>query len=214
MGVHVDVPSGAIRIAPGDVVDQPFTVHNTGCGTDRFTFEVTGSSSTWTTVEPPVMELRAGSGAAARLRFHPPRVAHVRAGEVPFGVLAVSAGTATCRMVEGLLLVASFDDTRVELDPPVQEGRRASYRLQVHNGGNTLLHLTVRADCDDADVSLRCRPGTLSLHPGEVRSCRVDVRVPRAAANRSPNGHVFRVIAQPVGRDPIVVGGLLLPPRR
>ena len=117
-------------------------------------------------------------------------------------------------MVEGLLLVAAFDDTRVELDPPVQEGRRASYRLQVHNGGNSPLHVTVRADCDTTEVALRCRPGTLSLHPGELRSARVDVKVPRSVGNRSPQGHVFRVVVTPVGRDPIVVGGLLVPPRR
>jgi len=210
MSVHVTLPAGAVRIDPGEVVEYVAVVHNTGRATDHLTFEVVGSPSTWTTVDPPVLTLDAGASTAVRLWFRPPKAAHIRAGEAPFGLLAVAHDSRTTGLVEGLVHVGRFDQTQAELVPPLLEGRRGTYRLEVQNRGNATVQVQTRAHEVDDSIAVRCRPRNLTLHPGGTASCRVDVRS-LDAENRT-EGSTFRVVAEIAGTFPIATVGTLLPP--
>ena len=212
MSVHVTLPAGAVRIDPGEVVELVAVVHNTGRAPDHLAFEVVGTPSSWTTVDPPALTLDPAATAAVRLRFRPPRAAHIRAGEAPFGLLVVAHDSRTTALSEGLLLVGRFDHTQAELVPPLLEGRRGTYRLEVENRGNVTVHLVTRAHEVDDSIAVCCRPRTLTLRPGGTASCRVDVR--SLDADRTAEGSTFRVIAEAAGAFPIAVIGTLLPPPR
>jgi hypothetical protein len=189
-------------------------IRNTGRHPDRLTFEVVGSAASWTTLDPPVLGLDSGAGAVLRVVFHPPRAAHVRAGQTPFGLLTTSERDKVSSIVEELLVLGSFADLSLELAPPLCEGSRGRYVFVVHNGGNTTVHMTITARDVDGALALACSSPAMTVYPGSSGSCQVRAHA-RGRRWRGPTApHQFQVIAHVRGEDPIMLTGTLLPARR
>ncbi len=210
MPVHVRMPVGAIALAPGDHVTCEVAVTNTGPTADRFTFEVLGTAGSWTTVDPPVLALPAGSTGRLVVHFHPPRAAHVRAGPTPFGLLTTSHQGIASSVVEELLVVRRFAELDAELIPPVQRGRAATYKLILHNGGNSTLHVRLYGRDPGGVLAVGCSPPGLTVFPGTAGSCRVRVRSNHHRWRGETASRRFHVIARPEGEDPLLVEGTLL----
>ena len=210
MPVHVRMPVGAIALAPGGDATCEVAVTNTGPTADRFTFEVLGTASSWTTLDPPVLALPPGTVGRLAVHFHPPRAAHVRAGTTPFGLLTTSDDGTSTSVVEELLVVDRFTELSAELIPRVQQGRTATYRLVLRNGGNSTLHVSVSGRDLGGVLAIGCFPPGLTVFPGKTRSCRVRVRPSRRRWCGETTPRQFQIVARPEGEDPFLLEGTLL----
>lgn len=210
MAVQVVLPDRSIPLAPGGDVRREIRVRNIGPFIDRFTFEVVGAAASWTTVEPPVLTLGPDEIGSLLVRFHPPRAAHVRAGQIPFGLVTTSARNGAGSVTEQLLELGRFADTTLELAQRTVRPGGGTFRLVVGNGGNSTLCARLRGRASDAAVQVECMPRQLTVFPGEAGQCRVRVR-----ARRRWRGPVlaipFQVMVDPgAGTSPLIATGELL----
>ena len=210
MPVQVRFPVGTIVLDPGYQAVCDVAVENIGVAADRFTFEVLGTACSWTTLYPSVLALAPGTAGTLRVHFHPPRAAHVRAGRIPFGLLATSEHDRSSAVVEELLVLGRFADLSAELIPLLREGSSGNYQLAVHNAGNSPVHLTVIARDVDVRLAFRCSPPALTVFPGTTEHCRVRARLRHRHWRGETAATRFQVIARPVGEEPITVVGTLL----
>lgn len=210
MPVQVRFPVGTIALNPGCQATCDVAVENIGVTADRFIFEVLGTACSWTTLYPSVLALAPGTAGTLRVHFHPPRAAHVRAGRIPFGLLATSEHDRSSAVVEELLVLGRFADISAELIPPLRAGSSGTYQLAVHNAGNSPVHLTVIARGADVPLAFRCSPPALTIFPGTTECCQVRARLRHRYWCGETGASRFQVIARPVGEEPITVVGALL----
>lgn len=175
MRAQVLLPDGCIRIEPGCHATEHVQVRNLALTADRFTFEVVGAAASWTTLDPPILELGPEATGQVTLHFHPPRAAHVRAGRMPFGVLTTSALGAGS-VVEQLLEVGSFTDTALDLVPCAVHRRSATFRLLVANRGNATVRATLRGRDPGSALRVDCVPSRITVFPGGVAQSHIRVR--------------------------------------
>ncbi|GLY69057.1 COG1470 family protein [Amycolatopsis taiwanensis] len=203
MVVRIELPPEPITIEPGGRRSCEVMVHNLAAHPDRFLLEVIGSAAHWTDIDPPTLTLGARSSGRIRLVFHPPRASHVRAGTIPFALLAGAAASGRTAMAEGQLSLGTFFDTELELLPRRIGRKRAYYLLQVHNRGNDAVHLELRGRPRGQRLRIDCTPAALVLFPGQAEQARIDVR--RTAGDRGDRLTEFQVIAHPAGQDPRIL---------
>lgn len=139
--------------------------------------ELAGAAASWATIEPPVLTLAPGDAADVRIRFHPPRSSHVRAGAVPFALLATSERDLASVMTEQLLAVSRFVETGLELRPVAVRRRSARYVVDVHNRGNDTVRLTLHGRDVGGLLDVLCEPAEVAVFPGLVEQAVVHVRM-------------------------------------
>lgn len=211
MPAHVQLPPKPVTIDPGGEAVCPAWVRNTALTADRFALELVGSAASWSTVVPPVLQLGPDSVGRIDIRFHPPRAPHVRAGQVPFALVATSERDRTAAISEQLLALQPFFHTELELRPRAAGRAGAGYRLLVSNGGNHPVRLKLRGRDRAGSLHVRCEPDQITVPPGGTEHSRVQVRVPRGLRLEPGVPVEFRVTAHADGRDPLLVAGLFTP---
>src|SRR5882762_9595920 len=152
MGAFMALRLRELRVDPGNVVECPAVIRNTGEVVDQFTMDVVGASHDWTEVTPPIVNLMPGAEAEVVVRFAPPRSPYVAAGTVPLGVRALSREDPQGSVVvEGTIEVAPFAELEMELLPRTSQcRRRARHQVAVDNKGNQPVIVDLHAD-DEAD---------------------------------------------------------------
>lgn len=201
-----------LTVAPGDQTTCTVQVRNTGSVVDEYTFEVVGQASSWATIDPPRLTLYPGTEGTATVRFAPPRLTEVSAGQVPFGIRVASREDPTSTSVEeGVLNVQPFVDAFAELVPRTAHGRmRATYELAVDNRGNRRINAPLSTFDPDNVLQFRLEPPTLVVEPGTAAFAKVRVRPRNMFWRGHPQTKTFQVSAQPDGLPPLVADGALL----
>jgi hypothetical protein len=106
--VVADLTEPTRRVAPGQEAVFTLTVRNPGSSPDRLAIEVMGDTATWTSVEPPSLDLLPGSSATAVIRLRPPLGPDGPAGSVDFAVAIRSAAQPGSAVIElGVLEIES-----------------------------------------------------------------------------------------------------------
>lgn len=208
MAARLELPESPLAIQPGTHADCRARVCNIGFRQDRFMLELAGAAASWATIEPPVLTLAPGDAADVRIRFHPPRSSHVRAGAVPFALLATSERDLASVMTEQLLAVSRFVETGLELRPVAVRRRSARYVVDVHNRGNDTVRLTLHGRDVGGLLDVLCEPAEVAVFPGLVEQAVVHVRMRNGTGSAGTEPVPFQVVAQAGGEDPIMVSGL------
>jgi hypothetical protein len=206
MPVQVVISTDDVLVEPGGRASCRAVVHNTGRADDRVTVEVIGRPASWTTVDPPVLWLGADASASVVIWFHPPRAAHVRAGRIPFGVLATSAMELRSTVAEQIVELSRYEHTAIELIAAARRRRSARYWLQVSNLGNDAVRLQLHGRDLDQVMRVDCDPRQLTVFPGSIEYSRVRVRVSRPA-RRERDTRAFQVIVTSDVTGPAIVTG-------
>lgn len=207
MRAQVVLPAESIRLEPGGHATRQLLVRNLGLAPDRFTFEVVGSAASWTTLVPPVLALGPDATGQVAVHFHPPRVPHVRAGTIPFGVLTTSALEAAGSVVENVLEMARFTETVLDLIPCSTRRSTATFRLRVANRGNATLRLQLRGRDPAAALRVECTPARLTVFPGTAVHCQVRVRPANRRWRGPPLTRPFQVVVDSGEDTPLIAAG-------
>lgn len=207
MRAQVVLPVDSIRLEPGGHATRHLQVRNLGLTPDRFTFEVVGSAASWTTLDPPVLLLGPDGIGQVTVHFHPPRVPHVRAGTIPFGVLTTSAREAAGSVVEKVLEMGRFSETVLDLVPCSIRRLVATFRLTVANRGNATLRVSLRGRDPAAALRVECTPARLTVFPGTVVPCEVRIRPRDWRWRGSPLTRPFQVIVDSGEGTPLIAAG-------
>ena len=210
MTLHIRLPRGPLAVQPGSTLHCAVTVANAGSRTENVAPTVLGAAASWTTLRPTVLTLPPGSEGVLDAELHPPRVAHVRAGPLPFGVLAASQDGPSVGVAEELVVVGTFADLTAELAPAVVAGRSGTTWLRLENRGNTARHVMVGGRDVDGALRVDPRPGGVTLYPGTRHSVRIRLRGRGAPWIGPPGPRPFEVVVRPVDDDPVVLRGTLL----
>lgn len=208
MAARLELPESPLAIQPGTHVDCRARVCNIGFRQDRFMLELAGAAASWATIEPPVVTLAPGDVADVRIRFHPPRSSHVRAGAVPFALLATSERDLASVMTEQLLAVSRFVETVLELRPVAVRRRLTRYVVDVENRGNDTVRLALRGRDVGGLLDVVCEPAEVAVLPGLAEQVAVHVRMRNGTGAAGAEPVPFQVVAQAGGEDPIMVTGL------
>src|SRR3954470_20219412 len=110
MSLQLRLQRGPINVRPGSTVRVGITVMNAGLRTEQLAPAVLGGAASWTTLRPPSLTLPPGGEGVVEAELHPPRVAHVRAGPMPFGVQVASLTGPSVAIAEEVLVVETFSD--------------------------------------------------------------------------------------------------------
>jgi hypothetical protein len=203
-----------LSVAPGDETTLQVTVRNTGVVVDEFTIDPLGDAAGWIAVEPAVQPLFPGAEGVFTVTVRPPRSATTAPGPVSFGLRVRSTEDPDGTVVEeGVIDVARFGDTAVELLPRTSRARgrrQGRHELAIDNRGNCPLTCTFSALETDEKVAVEV--GVLSVHvpAGEAAFVPVRVRATKSFLRGPAISHPFQVYVEP-GNDPHVgVEGMFL----
>jgi hypothetical protein len=190
MGVSVFFEDGtdAIEVVPGDAAERFVELKNTGMVVDRVLLDVLGDAAGWVQLEPAEINLLPGATKRVRVRFEPPRVASVPAGEVPFALRALSSeDPAGSSVVERLVRVAEFGGLGAALVPRSATGRRsARFTVVVDNFGNRPESIRVETRDPDDRLGFKAKPGVFVAQPGTATFVRLTT-IPGKTFFRGPN---------------------------
>jgi hypothetical protein len=202
----------SVTVEPGGEAVVTIRVRNTGRVVDQFALQVLGDPAAWAAVEPATLSLFPGTEETAAIRFRPPRMSAVAAGERPFGVRVVSRDDPQGVAVEeGSVVVGVFRQTSAELVPRNSRGSySASHELAVDNNGNLPVEVFVRGTDPDAALTFRSRPPGLTIGPGRAGFVRVRVTARSLYLSGPPRSHPFQLQVGSVDQPPITVDGSMV----
>lgn len=211
MAVTTSLDTTELTVHPGEQVECPVRIRNTGSVVDRYTVDVVGDARQWAVVEPATINLMPGDTATAVVWFRPPRSSAAPAGRIPFGLRVTSIEEPDGRVVEeGVVVVAPFTELTAELVPTTSRcRRRARHDVLVENAGNHPLEVDVTATEPDGRLRLRLDRSHLVLDPGTIGRVRLTA-TPLDRFLRGPEQrHPFVVTVSAPAGDPITVNGVV-----
>ncbi|MFI7081368.1 hypothetical protein ACIBO1_29100 [Micromonospora sp. NPDC049903] len=205
----VDTPT---VVVPGESVDIPVTIRNSGDVVEAYDLTIVGVPDAWVTFDPPRVSLYPGASQTVVLTVRPPRSSEVRAGDLPYGVRVVpSEAPETATVEEGVLTIAPFSEVGAELRPQVRRARlTARYRLAVVNGGNIGEELTVTATDGAEQLRFTARPPAMILAAGEQYQAGLRVRTRRLLWRGTPRHLPFRALLTDRDGRAITLDGTLV----
>ena len=168
MSVLATIEPADLKVDAGAETSLLVRVRNRGTIVDRFDIAVVGPTAPWATVDPPNLRLFPDKEGEARVTFRPPRAPNPAADTYPFGVAVRAASDAAASTVEeGRIVVAPFIQLTSEIVPQTSRGSRSgSHELTVHNIGNTVAEVTVKASDPDRLLDFEVLPQRAGLRPG------------------------------------------------
>jgi hypothetical protein len=168
MSVLATIEPADLKVDAGAETSLLVRVRNRGTIVDRFDIAVVGPTAPWATVDPPNLRLFPDKEGEARVTFRPPRAPNPAADTYPFGVAVRAASDAAASTVEeGRIVVAPFIQLTSEIVPQTSRGSRSgSHDLTVHNVGNTVAEVSVKASDPDRLLDFEVLPQRAGLRPG------------------------------------------------
>lgn len=212
MSTHATLDPAAVEVLPGGESACRLIVRNNSDVVESYQLDVVGEATPWTHVEPPVVSLYPGTETVANVIFQPPRSASLPAGEVPFAV-RVTPSQRPDRTVapEGVVCVQPYTQTSAEIMPRTSRGRRGGrHEVAVDNRGNVPITVTLRGADPDGQLTVRPRPATLAIPPGQAAFVTVVVRNRRRLWRGSPVTHPFQVRVEPEDEPAIALDAATL----
>lgn len=212
----VTVDDAAVSVEPGGQVTVRVRVRNRSSIVEGFRLDVVGEAAEWAQAYPTEVEVRPLEEAQAVVVFSPPRGAGSRAGQVPFGVRAVSQVDPGASAVgEGDLRVGSVSLSQATLTPVTSRGRfSARHRVEMSNWGNASVRLHLEVSDPDEALGFLVVPDVLDLPVGTTGRARLKVRARKPFFRGLPVRRSFRVVGRPVvggggpdGPPPVGPGG-------
>jgi hypothetical protein len=199
----VTVDADTVAVEPGGQASVTVRVRNLSAIVEGFRLDVLGEAAGWARVLPDHLEVLPQGEALATVLFTPPSGVATRAGQVPFGVRAVSQvdGTAS-GVAEGDLQVSGVALSQARITPVTSKGRfSGKHRLEFSNWGNTPVRLRLEASDPDGALGFLVEPDVLDLPLGASGTARLKVRARQPTFLGSPQRRAFRVVGRPLGRD-------------
>ena len=204
----VDDPD--VSVEPGGQVTVRVRVRNRSSIVEGFHLDVLGEAAAWARLHPPQVEVLPQDEAEAVVVFAPPAGTGARAGQVPFGVRAVSRVDPTAAAVgEGDLRVGNVTLSQATITPVTSRGRFAArHRVELTNWGNAAVRLRVEVTDPDEALGFLVVPDVVDLPIGTSARVRLKVRARKPFFRGVPVRRPFRVVGRPVGGpDPGGPGG-------
>jgi hypothetical protein len=199
----------SLAVEPGGEVVVPIRIRNPSSVVDEYSVRVAGEPEEWAVVEPPTIALFPDAEAVVNVRLRPPRTSSIVPGIVPFAVIVSSAEDPEGTAEEGVLVVGSFHNTAAELAPRTSRGRRrGKHQLAFDNFGNTPVSAPVSGADKENALEFRFAPGTLTAPPGTAAFSKVEVRARDRLLTGPERMHVFQVLVEARGAEPLVVDGI------
>ena len=199
----------SLAVEPGGEVVVPIRIRNPSSVVDEYSVRVAGEPEEWAVVEPPTIALFPDAEAVVNVRLQPPRTSSIVPGVVPFAVIVSSAEDPEGTAQEGVLAVGSFHNTAAELAPRTSRGRRrGKHQLAFDNFGNTPVSAPVSGADKENALEFRFAPGTLTAPPGTAAFSKVEVRARDRLLTGPERMHVFQVLVDAPGAEPLVVDGI------
>jgi hypothetical protein len=178
MSVLASIEPAELQVDPGAETSLTVRVRNRGSIVDRFDIAVVGPMAPWTTVEPASLRLFPEVEGEARVTFRPPRASNPAADSYPFGVSVRAASNPDDSTVEeGRVTVGTFVDLAMEIVPQTSRGSRSgSHELTIHNLGNAVAQVSVRASDPDRLLRFEVLPQRAGLRPDGKATMRAKVK--------------------------------------
>jgi hypothetical protein len=181
VGAQTHPLPSVLALVPGELFSCDLRIRNSGTRVDRFTFQVLGDASTWTSVSPSFISLLPGAEGTVTIQIHPPRAPSTLSGAMPFGVRVVSDVDPDDTAIERTNLeIAPFVEVAAELSPGTFRARkRCQYTLSVSNLGNIQAELSIAPKDPDQSLDLAVERPPAFVGPGDVAGVRVRARARR-----------------------------------
>ncbi|MFI8434350.1 hypothetical protein ACIGJO_11455 [Streptomyces sp. NPDC079020] len=197
MSLTASLDESSVAAAPGEETALPLQILNSGRTVEEYRFEVVGDCAAWSAVEPAVLSLYPGDSRTVSLMLRPPRNSTVPAGETPFGIRVVPAGTPDGTVVpEGRVTVLPFTETTAELVPRGSHGSRGGrHQLAVDNRGNTPVTVRLGSRPGSELASVAFAASELRIAPGHAEFGKLRVRPAKRMWRGTPVTHSFQVYA-------------------
>lgn len=196
MSVLATIEPADLKVDAGSETSLLVRVRNRGTIVDRFDVAVVGPTTPWAMVDPPSLRLFPDKEGEARVTFRPPRAPDPAADTYPFGIAVRAASDAASSTVEeGRIVVSPFIQLTSEIVPQTSRGSRSgSHDLTVHNVGNTVAEVTVKASDPDRLLSFEVTPERAGLRPGGSATVHAKVKPKATFLMGSPKRIPFAIL--------------------
>ena len=204
----VTVDSDNVTVEPGGQASVTVRVRNLSSIVEGFRLDVVGDAAGWTQVLPDHVEVLPQGEAQVLVLFSPPAGTATRAGQIAFGVRAVSqVDPESSAVTEGDLHVGAVSQSQATISPVTSKGRfSAKHRLEFSNWGNEPLRLGLEVSDPDEALGFLLTPDVLDLPLGTTATARLKVRARKPFFRGTPLRRAFRVVGRPVAPDERVPG--------
>jgi hypothetical protein len=178
MSVLATIEPNSLQVEAGAEASLVVRVRNRGSIVDQFDIAVVGPTAPWASVDPPSLRLFPDKEGEARVTFRPSRAPDPAADTYPFGVAVRAASDASASTVEeGRITVAPFVQLASEIVPQTSRGSRsATHDLTIHNVGNSVAEVNVKASDPDRLLNFEVLPERAGLRPGGSATIRARVK--------------------------------------
>src|SRR5947209_3764556 len=211
MAITAVLQAASLSVDPGQSVAGDVTLRNEGSAEARLALSVSGPGRPYSWLTPDTVTLGAGAETTVRVGFNLPHASVPPAGPLAFAVTATIVGqSGPAVSAEGTVEVRPFSSLSATLsDSPVGDGADGSLRHEfgVGNRGNGPMPTALRAEADDADVSVRVEPESVVVTPGTKSTATVVVTPGKRPLTGKARTTAFRIVAQPEVGTPVTVQG-------
>jgi len=208
MSVLATIEPTELSVDPGAEASLLVRVRNRGTIVDRFDIAVVGPTAAWATVDQPSLRLFPDKEGEARVWFRPPRAADPAADTYPCGISVRAASDANASTVEeGRVTVAPFVQLTTQIVPQTSRGSRVgSHDVTVHNVGNAVAEVSVKASDPDALMTFELTPERSGLRPDAKATIRARAKPKQTFLFGSPKRLPFSIdVAEPTaGSYPVL----------
>jgi hypothetical protein len=196
----VTVDDDNVTVEPGGQASVIVRVRNLSSIVEGFSLDVLGDAAPWAQVLPGKVEVLPQGEAQATVLFAPPPGVTTRAGQVPFGIRAVSQVDPTASaVVEGDLHVGNVSLSQGRITPATSKGRwSGKHRIELSNWGNTPVRLALEVSDPEEALGFLITPDVLELPLGTAGTAKLKVRARKPFFRGAPLRRSFRVVGRPL----------------
>jgi hypothetical protein len=196
----VMIDDADVAVDPGGQATVRVRVKNRSSIVEGFRLDVVGEASGWAKLYPAELEVQPQDEAETVVIFSPPAGVGSRAGQVPYGVRAVSkVDPGSSAVAEGDLAVGSVALSQASITPATSKGRfSGKHRVEMSNWGNAPVRLALEVSDPDEACGFLLTPDTLDLPVGTSGSAKLKVRARRPMLRGAPTRRQFRVVGKPL----------------
>lgn len=180
---------------PGGVARVRAKVINKGSIVDRFTLQVAGEASSWTSPDRPEVNLYPETEEYVELIFRPPRTPAVTSGPKGFRLtIASTEDPGVTAVLDGRVHLGAFHGLSAELVPRNIHGKeRGRSTVRLENEGNAPLYVRLTAQDPDGALAFDLSPAEVEVLPGEESVAEVGVKARRPLRTGAPRTQPLQI---------------------
>ena len=173
--MRVQLSSSVLELEPGSTGTVTLTVFNDSSVIAGYNVSVLGADEDWISITGNSASVFPGESCEMDITVMLPR--RFPAGQRELQIHVSSRESVKDFELATLnLLVGSFEDLRIRVDPPtVTGGSRAVFAILLENAGNAAVLSQLFGSDDEEALRYRLDPVTVRLEPGETQSIRAEV---------------------------------------